>query len=143
MWQLLVGGYVNNMKWHYYITTILIALVGYSVVFPLSEQENVGGKVKEPTLEETIATLYAKYEDYIQVTPDGKLLVKDIEVTESILSSKLPVGTTINVYESPQGKGYQIVTETETQTIAVGYGANAQDYTYTIQKELKVASSTP
>ena len=130
------------MKWYYYIITIAVALAGMSAVFTFNS-EHLGAKPAEPTLDETIATLYAKYGEYIQVTSDGRLLVKGTEVTEATLSSKLPAGVKIDVYNGPQGNGYQIVRETATATISTGYGGEALSRTYTIPKQIVTASTTP
>lgn len=125
----------------YYIPAVITLAVA-TVLFS-GDTQNLAGKPTAPTLEETVATLYTKYGEYVQVTEDGRILVKDAEVAETTLTSKLPAGTKIDVYAGPQGNGYQIIRETATATISIGYGGEAESRTYTILKSVVTASTTP
>lgn len=48
----------------------------------------------------------------------------------------------VNVFDGPEGKGYQIVTEYPDRIEYVGKGAYAKDNTYTVFKPDKTATST-
>ena len=130
----------------YYIPAIVTTLVVATVLFSghtQNDDADLAGKPTAPTLEDTITTLYTKYGEYVQVTEDGRILVKDAEVAETTLTSKLPAGTKIDVYAGPQGNGYQIIQETATATISTGYGGEAESRTFIIVKPVVTASTTP
>lgn len=48
------------------------------------------------------------------------------------LNAALPPNVSVNVYEAPEGKGYQIVTEYPDRTEYQGYGPQAERFTYVI-----------
>lgn len=96
---------------------------------------------KESLLKTEQDALYAKYGEYVQVK-EGVSYTKDAVVSEPTLTSKTSTTTEVNVYDGPQGKGYQTVTKTATATVYTGYGPEANDRTYTVPFPVIVASST-
>lgn len=125
----------------------LIIVLTVGVYFLIEKEESVGNatqlKTQQQIIEEDLQTLYQKYGEYVQVTPDGRILVKDTEVTETQIKNRLPARTQVISYEAPEGKGYQVITETATQIISFGFGVEAESRTYTINKTIPIASTTP
>ncbi len=85
---------------------------------------------------------FGVYGTYLQVLPGNAMpehmktsLLKEFDAV-------FPDQVLVNVYESPEGKGYQIV-YTDSSTIkAAGYGPEAARFTYSHKLESRGASST-
>jgi hypothetical protein len=104
----------------------------------VSEVSEVGAPT--PTWEELIVileaeqeTLLQKYGDYIQVSPDGRVLYKGNPVNENKFKNKVPENVQIHVYETPDGQiGFQIVQIENGVMKSYAIGPEAADRTYTI-----------
>ena len=77
---------------------------------------------------------------YMQVAEGNKLPEGEIGTVIEKLGIDSPYR--VDVYEAPEGKGYQIVTETPEGTVSFGFGPEAADRTYVKLKEVYPASST-
>lgn len=75
---------------------------------------------------------------------DEKLLKDSQEIVFFEKKEYLQVKDMINVYQSPDGWGYQTVEKLQDKIIYTGYGINSKDYTYTvdISAVTSIASST-
>jgi IstB-like ATP binding protein len=94
-----------------------------------------------------IATLeqehMSKYGRYLQVMPGNTLPSYESGSVQAKLGKALPENIRINVYESPHGKGYQIMYYEEDGVFhSVGYGPEAADRTYTFELPKPAFSAT-
>lgn len=78
------------------------------------------------------AAYFEKNGKYLQVMDNRRLPdYEDGNLTEKI-GGVIPNNVTVNVYEGPTGKGFQIVFRNKHITKAVGYGPDAASFTYTV-----------
>lgn len=80
-----------------------------------------------PDLSQSVLSLKNK-----NILKDEKLLKDAQEIVFFEKKEYLQVKDLINVYQSPDGWGYQTVEKLQNKIIYTGYGINAQDYTYTV-----------
>lgn len=73
-----------------------------------------------------------QYADYIQVTADGRLLWNGQEINNNRFKNKIPANTEIHVYDSPGGKGFQILQADAGVFRSFAIGPEAAERTYTI-----------
>jgi len=86
----------------------------------------------------------SKYGRYLQVMPGNTLPSYESGSVQAKFGKTIPESVRIDVYESPHGKGYQIMYEENGVFHSVGYGPEAFDRTYTIEPPAPTAaSSTP
>ena len=112
--------------------TVALVAVGVQMSQPL------GGE--RPDLTELQAELESKKDSkgrYVQILKGGTPAHGKVFNT-----AKLPPNTYVNVYESPNGTGYQIVTEYPDRIEYIGFGRYAEDYTRTELISPFIASST-
>ena len=93
-----------------------------------------------------IATLQqdhmAKFGRYLQVMPGNTLRSTETGSVQTKFGKALPENIRIDVYESPHGKGYQIIYEESGVVRSTGYGPEAGDRTFTIELPKPAASAT-
>lgn len=111
------------------ITTLIIgATLGVSGSLGL-------GEIQSNTLEGELERIKTVDGKYLQILEDGTVAdAKDLMLFDT---KRLPPNTSVNVYDGPTGKGYQIVTEFPDRIEHYGYGPEAKDYTYTISIPIK------
>ncbi len=92
-----------------------------------------------PDLSQSVLALKDK-----KILKDEKLLKDSQEIVFFEKKEYLQVKDMINVYQSPDGWGYQTVEKLQDKIIYTGYGINSKDYTYTVDIPAvnSIASST-
>lgn len=92
-----------------------------------------------PDLSQSVLALKDK-----KILKDEKLLKDSQEIVFFEKNEYLQVKDLINVYQSPDGWGYQTVEKLQDKIIYIGYGINSKDYTYTVDIPAvnSIASST-
>ena len=85
---------------------------------------------------------FEKNGKYLQVLPSGDLPDYESGTVAEKLGAGIPAGARVDVYESPEGFGYQITYEDKDTIYTVGFGPEAADRTYSRQVPFVVASST-
>ena len=111
---------------------ISAVLVGLFLTFK-AEEDRLGGIttdiVEVETKVDEVEAEQSKYTDkYVQVL-EGNVYPDD---EKRRLDVALPDNMSVNVYDGPTGKGYQVVVKYEDRTEYIGYGPQAAEYTYTV-----------
>lgn len=125
---------------------VLLAIVG------IISAGVLGASISEPIKKKPIAFNTASIEteqtiqkgalqEYVQVTRDGRQLIKDQQV-QTDLVNQLPTDSEIHVYDGPKGKGYEIIIYNSTSTEHIGFGPEAASRTYIIEKTISTSTAT-
>lgn len=111
-------------KWQVLLTALgITATFGATIIVPVEGQLS-----SETEIESAQDAYFAQHGKYVQVQKDSKLPEYEKEGTvKDKLGKDLPKDLVIHVYESPEGKGYQIIYPDGSSH---GYGPEARNRTW-------------
>lgn len=119
----------------------ILTLLGVVYFLPHKREEiSFGAKVKDvATLQERY---FAKEGKYLQILEGNRLPHYEQGTVTAKLGVPVDAKYAVDVYESPNGRGYRIRWEDESTIYSIGYGADAVKYTFTVPKIIIVAPTS-